>query len=630
MMGNVLDQVLDIFECDRAWLLYPCDPNAAMWSVPMERTRPEFPGAMALGVDIPKHPELAERFRMALESRNPVKSGSGADHHPMPEEADKFGFQAAMIMAIYPKIGSPWLFGLHQCSYAREWAPNEERLFQEIGRRLEDALTSLIMFRELRENQERLHAALNAGKLGTWDWDMTTGRIVWDGHHEKIFGFKPGEFDGHYATFESRIHPDDVEGFRDAIEKSSREHVDYTQEYRVLRPDGTIRWVAGTGHCHWDEQGHPIRLLGVITDVTNRKEAEVAIRQSEEFLNSVIENTPNPMWLSDEEGTIIRINQALRELLRIKEEEIIGKYNVLMDQQLKDQGLLALVEKVFTERQIVNFELRYDTAKEKQLTLKNHVQKILELTLSPLLDGDGRLTNVICQHKDITERKRAEIELREYQEKLKAMASEILTTQERERQRLAVGLHDDICQKLVLSKLTLESSLRSISDDRLAASLKIAAETLGETIRQTESLTFQLSDPVLREFGFVAALKKYLSAEIDVKHGIAFELETDEQINSLQEDIKNCLFRVTRELLTNVVKHAKAQKVWVSVREVRHEIHVIVRDNGVGFEPSKIKKGNVRTVRFGLFSVREQLEHLGGRLIIESQPGRGTVATVVI
>ncbi|MBN2314102.1 MAG: PAS domain S-box protein [Sedimentisphaerales bacterium] len=535
MMGNVLDQVLDIFECDRAWLLYPCDPNAATWRVPMERTRPGCPGAMALGVEIPMHPELTERFRMALESRNPIKSGSGADHLLLPEEADKFGFQAAMIMAIYPKIGSPWLFGLHQCSYAREWAPNEERLFQEIGRRLEDALTSLIMLRELKENEERLHAALDAGKLGTWDWDMTTERIVWDGHHEKIFGFNPGEFDGHYATFESRIHPDDVEGFREAIEKSSREHVDYTHEYRVLRPDGTIRWVAGTGHYHWDEQGHPNRLLGVITDVTNRKEAEVTIRQSEEFLNSVIENTPNPMWLSDEKGTIIRINQALRELLRIKEKEIIGKYNVLKDRQLKDQGLLAIVEKVFTKGQIVNFELRYDTAQERQLELKNHVQKYLELTLSPLLDGDGRLTNVICQYKDITERKKAEIELREYQEKLKAMASEMLTTQERERQRLAVGLHDDICQKLVLSKLTLESSLRSITDARLTASLKTAAETLGETIRQTESLTFQLSDPVLREFGFVAALEKYLSTEIDAKHGIAFELETDEEIETVAQ-----------------------------------------------------------------------------------------------
>ncbi|MBN2314032.1 MAG: hypothetical protein JXM79_08885 [Sedimentisphaerales bacterium] len=103
-----------------------------------------------------------------------------------------------------------------------------------------------------------------------------------------------------------------------------------------------------------------------------------------------------------------------------------------------------------------------------------------------------------------------------------------------------------------------------------------------------------------------------------------------QEISSLQEDIKNCLYRVTRELLTNVVKHAKAQKVWVSVREVQHEIHVIVRDDGVGFEPSKMRREHSRAIRFGLFSVREQLEHFGGRLIIESQPDRGTVATVVI
>jgi signal transduction histidine kinase len=262
-------------------------------------------------------------------------------------------------------------------------------------------------------------------------------------------------------------------------------------------------------------------------------------------------------------------------------------------------------------------------------TLPDGTKKWFQTTKIPITLR-GNPDCVLGVATDITERKNVEDELREYQVKLKAMASEILRTQERERQRLAVGLHDNICQKLVLTKLALESLLHSISDAKLAASLKITAETIRETIDQAESLTFKLSNPVLREFGFVAAVEKYLVEEIQGKHGIDFELDAHRPLGSLPEDTKTCLFRVTRELLTNVVKHARAQKVTVSVCKKRGNIHVTVQDDGVGFKSNDIKVDVSGVVRFGLFSIREQLEHLGGRLIIESEPDRGTMATIVV
>lgn len=256
----------------------------------------------------------------------------------------------------------------------------------------------------------------------------------------------------------------------------------------------------------------------------------------------------------------------------------------------------------------------------------NHGKRVLAFQVAPVTNaGYANFYGM-----DITEQKKAEDKLREYQRKLKSMASEILKTQERERQLLAAGLHDDICQKLVLSKLTLESSLRSIADATLAASLKKAADTIGETILYVESMTFELSNPILHEFGFVAALEKYLATEIGGKHGIAFALDADESLDPLAEEIRACLFRVTRELLTNVIKHAQAKKVKVAVRKSQDEIRVTIQNDGVGFEPAKSKGEAAGAVRFGLFSVREQLEHLGGRLILESKPGRGTVATVVV
>ncbi|OHB74701.1 MAG: hypothetical protein A2Z25_19035 [Planctomycetes bacterium RBG_16_55_9] len=300
-------------------------------------------------------------------------------------------------------------------------------------------------------------------------------------------------------------------------------------------------------------------------------------------------------------------------------------------EDLIGQNYLDFVAEKYKEKAIEDFEkLRRGIPQEGEFEIITPKGNVTAYYRDNPIIRAGHVIGVQAVLMDITERKRAEEELRKYQGKLKAMASEILQTQERERQRLAIGLHDDVCQKLVFTKLTLESLRRSVSDAKLGASLKTAVETIGETIHQAESLTFELGNPVLREFGFVAALEKYLAMEIRRKHKIAFELGADKNLGPLQDDIKACLFRVTRELLTNVVKHAAARKVWVSVHKSQGKIHVTVRDDGVGFKPAEVNRRAAGAVHFGLFSVREQLEHLGGRLVIESEPDRGTTATVIV
>jgi len=242
----------------------------------------------------------------------------------------------------------------------------------------------------------------------------------------------------------------------------------------------------------------------------------------------------------------------------------------------------------------------------------------------------GKIIYLIPSATDITERKKAEDKLLEDQAKLKAMASEILRTEERERQRIAVGLHDEICQKLVLTKLALESSMQLASNSNVSASLTIAVEAIGEMIGEAESLTFALSNPVLRELGLVTALKKYLAEELQGKHGIAFELEDGQKLSIASDEINSCLFRVSRELLMNVVKHAHARKVKVSLGKGRNRIWIRIQDDGEGFKDVEAGPEGSRTSRFGLFSVREQLEYLGGDLKIESERGRGATVTVVV
>src|SRR6266567_6205193 len=159
MMGDALDVVLVTFRCDRAWLVYPCDPEADFHRVRMERTRPEYVGAFGLGVDIPNEPGVASIFRRVLASSGPVRFDPESDGALPSRLAERFSIKSMIAMAVYPKVDKPYMFGLHQCSDPRVWTPHEERLFHEIGRRLADALDTLLMFRNLRESQRKLEGS---------------------------------------------------------------------------------------------------------------------------------------------------------------------------------------------------------------------------------------------------------------------------------------------------------------------------------------------------------------------------------------------------------------------------------------------------------------------------------------
>jgi PAS domain S-box-containing protein len=353
----------------------------------------------------------------------------------------------------------------------------------------------------------------------------------------------------------------------------------------------------------WDAHWVPIEedlYLHYAFDVTERKKAEEQIRNLAKF---PAEN-PYPIMRISGGGTVLFANPASTALLRDTDSGV-GR-PVPSDWRQAAQSALA-------SGSVGRMEVK-------------HAGRILAFRAVPVINTGY----VNFYGTDITDRKKAEERLLEYQAKLRAMASEVLRAEDRERRRLALELHDNICQRLALTKLAVESSLPLVSNARLAASLRIAAGAIGETIEEADSLTFELSSPVLREFGLVPALEKYLTEEVRRKHEIAYELESDEQIGALPEETKSCLFRVMRELLMNVVKHARANKIKVSVRKSQGQLRLSVCDDGIGFKREEVNWEVSKKARFGLFSVREQLEYLGGSLEVESEPGRGTTAIVVV
>jgi len=274
MMSNVLDVVLAIFHCDRAWLVYPCDPEAASWTVPMEHAQPAFPGAFVLGLELPVDPDVATVFHTVRTSSSPVRFGPGSEH-PLPAAAaQRFSIQSMITMAIYPKGDKPYMLGLHQCSYPRAWTSQEERLFQEVGRRLEDALTSLLMLRNLRESERKLEEAQRLSHVGYWERDPETDLITWSDETYRIFGLQPQAQILNLAQLPDLIHPEDKQIMVQAVAEALRGGRRYDVEYRVVRPNGEVRLVHSQGDVMRDESGRPRRMFGTVQDITERKQAE--------------------------------------------------------------------------------------------------------------------------------------------------------------------------------------------------------------------------------------------------------------------------------------------------------------------------------------------------------------------
>ncbi|MAU01049.1 MAG: hypothetical protein CL608_28220 [Anaerolineaceae bacterium] len=286
MMSNVLDTMLSIFDCDRAWLVYPCDPEAAKWQVQMERTRPEYPGVLPIGVELPLDPMGTAVFTTLREAHGPVQFGPEAEHQVPVEMAERFSLQSFIAMALYPKVGQPWSFGLHQCGYPRAWTPEEERLFQEIGRRLADSLTSLLAYRNLRESERKLAEAERIAHIGWWDRDYVADSITLSDEACRIFGL-PFEEQGHdldrwHKQWQALIHPDDRPGAAQAASAALQHGPRYDVEYRVIHRDGEERFVRSQGDVTWDDSGQPQRMFGIMQDITELRHIEDELRHNRE------------------------------------------------------------------------------------------------------------------------------------------------------------------------------------------------------------------------------------------------------------------------------------------------------------------------------------------------------------
>ncbi len=359
-------------------------------------------------------------------------------------------------------------------------------------------------------------------------------------------------------------------------------------------------------------------ILEMDIDITEQRKAEAAAREIGAYNRTLIETSPDPLVTIGPDGRITDVNAATEHATGRNRIELVGTdfSNYFTEPEKAKVGY----QQVFREGTVRNYplEIRHSDG---------HITPVL-YNATVYRNPDGKVVGVFAAARDLTDLMRAEQELHRANDglamraaQLRALAGELTLVEQRERSRLANLLHDHLQQLLVAAKFRLTVLGRG-TDDVTRQAAKEVEGLIDESIISSRSLTAELSPPILREAGLKEGLQ-WLARRMADTQGLFVDLELNE-IGILPEDVKILLYQSIRELLFNVIKHAKTRSAVVNLRQLDGRLQVTVSDQGSGFSPSDIPAPGEAGRGFGLFSIRERLELMGGTLEIQSKPGQGS------
>ncbi|WP_373539731.1 PAS domain-containing protein [Chamaesiphon sp.] len=262
----------------------------------------------------------------------------------------------------------------------------------------------------LRSSEERLRVGLEAARMGTWDWNILESQIIWSSNMESLFGLAPGEFDGSYEQFVARLHPDDRDRVLAAIAAAMTPGTNYDIEFRVLYPDGTIRWALSQGKVFHDASGQPMRMSGVDLDITGRKQAEDELLQAQALaqnqlmeIEAIYQTAPIGLTIIDVDLRFGRINQRLAEINGVAIAEHIGRTVREVVPDLADEAEPLLRQVLETGEPLLNLEISGETIAQPG------IYRTWNENFYPLKDRTGRTIGINIVTQEITEAKREEV-----------------------------------------------------------------------------------------------------------------------------------------------------------------------------------------------------------------------------
>ncbi|MBL7044421.1 MAG: PAS domain S-box protein [Pirellulaceae bacterium] len=641
MFEVILDEVLSILDCDRAWLLYPCDPRAKSVTVPMERTRPQYPGALAAGQEVPVTPDGERLFLAALAWDDPVvldpRSGE-----PVPDALQTYLVQSLMVTAVRPKSREPWLFGVHQCSHARVWTDDDQRLFNDIGHRITDGLTAMLAMRELRESEAKLNRAQQVARVGSWYLDLRTNHLRWSDETYRLFSIPVGTPLTN-ESFLACVHPAD----RQLVEttwNAALEHEPYDIEHRILVA-GEERWVHEKAEVEFDEQEDPVAGIGTVQDITEHKQAERALRESEERFRILFEEARDGILLANPETKQLGMgNRAICTMLGYSKEEFAR----LRIHDIHPEEHVPHVVDQFDK------QARGEVLVAEDIPMKRKDGSVFYADVASAPMRIGGETVVMGQFHDMTERKRTQDELARANEQVRRLNLEL---EKRVEQRTA---------ELRSANDELEAFAYSVSHD-LRAPLRAMegfANALVEDYADRldpdgHEYCQHIVDSATRMDALISDLLAYSRlgrAELR-PHATSMQRAVTHALDQLESEIRaaearvvvkgvfpvvvahhSTLVQVVTNLISNAVKFVAAGgrsevKLWAETRG--KWVRLWVEDSGIGIAPEYQDRvfrvferlhgiESYPGTGIGLAIVDRAVNRMGGRRGVESRPGMGS------
>jgi PAS domain S-box-containing protein len=374
-------------------------------------------------------------------------------------------------------------------------------------------------------------------------------------------------------------------------------------------PIETVMWRSESG-------GETFDTL-IVRDVSEYRQAQATLRK----LSSAVEHAAEGIFITDRNGIIEYVNHAFENMTGFSRNEAIGMMASLLRFSPHDTSFYEGLRSILLRGDVMRAVFTNHT--------KDGHSYLVEESIAPIVDAEGNVTHFAHSGRDVTERQRAESGLRESREQLRALAAHLESVREEERTRIAREIHDELGQMLTGLKFDLAWFGSRVSNEkesvvlqeRLTAMLSLTDTTIAAVRRIAAALRPRLLD----ELGLVAAVE-WLAQEFRSRTGLVCDLELDVPDVDLDPTISTAVFRIVQEALTNVVRHANASTVIISLQMAGDALSVIVQDNGRGITESQITGSR----SLGLLGMRERALVLGGRVWLTRGARGGTTVRVRI
>jgi PAS domain S-box-containing protein len=465
---------------------------------------------------------------------------------------------------------------------------------------------------ELLHANEQLRVAMELGNGVGWELDVPTGQNYWFGNLKTMFGLSSNQTRVQLGDFFKFVHPEDRQRVSDAVNKAKKDRAIYNQEFRIVKRDGTTSCVVSRGEFDYDKKGEAKRVRGMAIDITERKLAEEALRESEERFRLIANATPVMIWMAGTDRLCTYCNQTWLNFTGRSIEQDLG--NGWMDSIHPEDRTVCFntYTNAYDRRELFEMEYR----------LRRHdgeYRWVFDQGV-PRFHQDGSFAGYIGSVYDVTERKLAE-------EALSSVSRRLIEAHEEERTWIARELHDDFNQRIALLKLNLDSLKQDLPAS--AGATRQGIEELCEVVSRlgsdVQALSHRLHSSKLEYLGLESAASGFCK-ELSQQQGVEITFRSKDIPKKLPQEVSLCLFRVLQEALQNGVKHSGTRQFEVCLEGALNEVNLTVHDSGVGFDLEGALKGH----GLGLTSMKERVKLVEGQFSIASQPNHGTTVRATI